>query len=240
VSAPNRKLAPSWQGKPIAAVLFDLDGTLLDTLDDIASALNGALADLQRRTLSTGEVRRLIGRGVPSLVARALTYFGEPAAPQVQAAVVERFCVHYGRLHARAEGTASVYPGVTAGLLALQAAGLRLAVVTNKRRHFARGLLERLGLSETVQVVVGGDTCQRRKPDPLPLRCACAALQIEPAQALMVGDSMIDVLAARAAGMSVICVPYGYNEGRGPESLACDALIPTIADLPALLISARR
>jgi phosphoglycolate phosphatase len=84
-------------------------------------------------------------------------------------------------------------------------------------------------------VVVGGDSCARRKPDPQPLYFACDALRVDPVQALMVGDSMTDVLAARAAGLPVVCVPYGYNEGGDPRTLACDAFIETLADLPALL-----
>jgi phosphoglycolate phosphatase len=87
-------------------------------------------------------------------------------------------------------------------------------------------------------VVVGGDTAEQRKPHPQPLLCACEALQVPPAQTLMVGDSAIDVAAARAAGMRVACVPYGYNEGADPRTLACDAFIDTLADLPTLLLAA--
>ena len=90
-----------------------------------------------------------------------------------------------------------------------------------------------------VGVVVGGDTCERRKPDPQPLLFACQALGLSPSQVLMVGDSINDVTAARAAGIPVVCVPYGYNEGRDPRSLACDAMIETLADLPGLLFTIR-
>jgi len=111
-------------------------------------------------------------------------------------------------------------------------------VVTNKQRHFAIGLLNRLGLSQWIDVVVGGDSCDRRKPDPQPLHFACNALHVGPPQTLMVGDSLTDVLAARAAGLPVVCVPYGYNEGSDPRALSCDAFIETLADLPAILLGA--
>ena len=121
----------------------------------------------------------------------------------------------------------------------LHGVGLKLAVVTNKKHDFAVDLLARSGLSAWIEVVVGGDACARAKPDPQPLHFACNAVQVDPAQALMVGDSLTDVLAARAAGMPVVCVPYGYNEGRDPHTLPCDAFIDTLAELPGLIFSAR-
>jgi phosphoglycolate phosphatase len=116
-------------------------------------------------------------------------------------------------------------------------AGLSVAVVTNKQERFAKALLHRLGLAGWVHLVVGGDTCERRKPDPQPLLFACSTLGIAPAETLMVGDSVNDVKAARAASIPVVCVPYGYNEGNDPRSLECDLLIGTLADLPPLLWS---
>jgi phosphoglycolate phosphatase len=95
--------------------------------------------------------------------------------------------------------------------------------------------LDRLNLSQWIEVVVGGDTCERRKPDPQPLNFACNALHVDPLQALMVGDSRNDVLAARGAGLPVVCVPYGYNEGSDPRELPCDAFIESLAELPGIL-----
>jgi phosphoglycolate phosphatase len=114
-------------------------------------------------------------------------------------------------------------------------AGLRTAVVTNKQHRFADALLKRLGLSGWVDVVVGGDSCARRKPDPQPLLFACESLQAPASESLMVGDSANDVQAARAAGIPVVCVRYGYNEGRAPHTLDCDSLLDSLAELPALL-----
>jgi phosphoglycolate phosphatase len=229
---------PRWKGRSLAAILFDLDGTLLDTVDDIAAALNRALAERHLAALPAAQVRDLIGRGAPALVARAVERLGVTLNAADQTALTDRFYWHYDQLHVLDESNACAYPGVTEGLGKLHALGLRLAVVTNKQKHFAVSLLERLKLSEWIDVVVGGDTCERRKPDPQPLEFACAVLRVEPQQALMVGDSRNDVLAARAAGLPVVCVPYGYNEGSDPRSLPCDAFIESLADLPALLLDA--
>jgi phosphoglycolate phosphatase len=180
-------------------------------------------------------VRKLIGRGAPSLVARALQLAGTGSQEVDVEATLGRFCAHYEQLYAGDGSTATAFPGVLEGLRALHAAGLKLAVVTNKQRRFALQVLGRLGLVRWFEAVVGGDTSGQRKPDPRPLHHACELLQVDSAHALMVGDSAIDVRAARAAGMPVICVPYGYNEGQDASTLECDALVPTLAQLPALL-----
>jgi phosphoglycolate phosphatase len=236
MSARRDLAPPRWRGKLLSAILLDLDGTLLDTVDDIAVALNRALAEKRLATLTTVQVRDLIGRGAPTLIARAVARLGVAVEPAGQATLLERFYFHYAQLHTLNECNLRVYPGVSDGLGKLRALGLRLAVVTNKQKHFAVSLLNRLGLGEWIDVVVGGDTCDRRKPDPQPLLFACESLQVDPVQTLMVGDSMIDVLAARAAGLPVVCVPYGYNEGRDPREISCDAFVETLAELPPLLM----
>lgn len=226
---------PSWRGQPLEAVLFDLDGTLLDTAADISEALNRTLAESGRPAIAENDVRRMIGRGAPILIERATAAQGEAPDERVLGALVERFFHHYGSLQDKNEFAALPYPGASEALRAIHAAGLRTAIVTNKQERFARGLLGRLHLSGWVDCVVGGDSCERRKPDPQPLLFACAQLKVSPSRALMVGDSINDVTAARAASIPVICVPYGYNEGRDPRELACDALVETLADLPGLL-----
>lgn len=218
-----------------AAILFDLDGTLLDTASDIALALRRAMADQGLAAPQVEAVRTMIGKGSPVLVERACAAIGVAADEQQRAALLAGFFDHYGRLEASGESSAQPYVGTREGLVALRAQGVPMAVVTNKFHRFAVALLKHLDLMPYFRVVVGGDTCERRKPDPQPLQWACRQLDIEPGRALMVGDSINDVQAARAAGMPVVCVPYGYNEGLDARTLPCDAFVETLAGLPGLL-----
>jgi phosphoglycolate phosphatase len=234
VSAAPDPRAPPRASAPVQAVLFDLDGTLLDTVADIALALNRALAEQQLRPLAVSTVRELIGRGAPTLIRRARQLVAGREAID-EGRLLERFSYHHERMQALNEERARAYPGVAEGLEKIRALGLRVAVVTNKSRVAAAALLERLGLSQWIELIVDGDSCEQRKPHPQPLLLACQLLGVTPAQALMVGDSTIDVQAARAAGVRIVCVPYGYNEGNDPRTLACDAFIETLGELPALL-----
>jgi phosphoglycolate phosphatase len=225
-----------WHGTALKAVLFDLDGTLLDTAADIAEALNRTLAEQGLPPIAPSEVRRMIGRGSPMLIERASASFGRVLDEPAKAAMLERFFHHYGYLEESGEFKAKPYAGAAECLRALHEAGLRTAVVTNKHERFAVGLLKALGLFGWVDRVVGGDSFPLRKPDPAPLLFACEQLGVAPAHALMVGDSINDVQAAHAAGIPVICVPYGYNEGQDPRQLPCDAFVESLADLPGLLM----
>jgi len=220
-------------------VLFDLDGTLLDTAADITLAINRAVAEYGWTAMAESDVRRMIGRGGLVLVERAAQAQQRTLDESTKASILERFFHHYGELEERDDSTAQPYPGVMAALQRLHEAGLRTAVITNKQQRFAVALLERLGLSQWFDLTVGGDSCERRKPDPQPLLFACQSLRLPAAQALMVGDSINDVQAARAAGIAIICVTYGYNEGQDPRSLPCDAWIDSMGELPALLLPAR-
>ncbi len=232
---PETRSGPNWRGQPLGGVLFDLDGTLLDTASDIARALNHTLADYSLTPLPVSDVTRMVGRGSQSLIERAAAARGQVLTETQRAQMLDLFFRHYGALETRNESDAQPYPGASEALRTLHEAGMRIAVVTNKQRRFANDLLHRLDLMRWVDIVVGGDTCERRKPDPQPLLFACTSLALSPSQALMVGDSINDVAAARAAHMPVVCVPYGYNEGQDPHALACDAMIDNLADLPALL-----
>jgi phosphoglycolate phosphatase len=223
--------------RSVRAVLFDLDGTLLDTAADISVALNRALAEQGLPGLAPAVVRVLIGGGVPTLIGRTVARLGAGAAAVDTEALLDRFTFHYGWINRHEEMQTRAYPGVAEGLAGLHALGLKLAVVTNKPRQATIDLLARLGLARPIQAVVGGDSVVHRKPHPQPLLLACAELQVPPVEALMVGDSLTDVLAARAAGLAVVCVPYGYNEGADPRSLPSDAFVQSVADLPPLLIA---
>ncbi len=224
-----------FQDQRIQALLFDLDGTLLDTAQDMALALQRALADLGLPGPDTAMVRTMIGRGAPMLIQRTDAALRLKLDSPSQDLVLQRFFHHYGLLQDRDEAVAQTYPGVNEGLRHLHNSGVPLAIVTNKQQVFAQKLLQRRGLAHWFGAIVGGDTCARRKPDPQPLLHAAALLGAPAEATLMVGDSVNDVTAARAAHMPVVCVPYGYNEGRDARGLPCDAFIESLAELPALL-----
>ena len=210
----------------IRAVIFDLDGTLVDTAGEIAAAANRMLEELGLSSLPQPAIEALIGRGVRSLVERALAQVEGGALIQVDRAV-ELFEAHY----AKTVGTdAQLFAGVMAGIQRLAERGVPLGVVTNKPRFFTELLLERLGIHPYLKAVVAGDDGFKRKPHGDMLIAACERMGTAPAQSLMVGDSENDIHAARAAGCPVWCVPYGYNEGRGPETLACDRLVATVEE----------
>ena len=214
---------------PIRAVILDLDGTIADTAIEIGLALNETLAESGFAVVSLEAATALIGRGVRSLVERALE---EVNAVTDLDRAVERFERHYARI----VGTrATLFPGVKEGLLALRAAGHRLGVVTNKPRAFTVTLLRNLGVDALFDVVIAGDDGLRRKPFGDMLTAATHAMGMRTAETLMIGDSDNDVLAARDAGCAVWCVPYGYNEGRAPESLQCDRLIGSVLEAARLL-----
>jgi phosphoglycolate phosphatase len=225
-----------FRGRPITGVLFDLDGTLLDTAGDIALALNRAVAEFDWPPMPLPEVRQFIGAGGAVLVDRAAARQGHVLSPALRSEIIQRFFHHYGALGESGEYTADPYPGAIDALRELHAAGVHIAVVTNKLHRFSVNVLRLRGLMEWVDCVVGGDTCERRKPDPQPLLYACEKLGMSPQAALMVGDSINDAQAGRAAGIATICVTYGYNEGNDPKSLPCDQLIDSLEVLPGLLL----
>jgi phosphoglycolate phosphatase len=216
----------------IRAVIFDLDGTLVDTAGEIAIALARSFAEFGLVALPEAAVREMIGRGVAALVERALERLGADVAA---GAVVERFEHHY----AQTVGTAAeLYPSVRDGLARLAARKLPLAVVTNKPRYFTDRLLERLEVRAAFASVVAGDDGWPKKPAGDMLVAACRQMASRVDETLMLGDSANDVLAARAAGCPVWCVPYGYNEGRPVESLACDRIVASVDEAAALVLAA--
>ncbi len=221
-----------WQ---VRAVLIDLDGTLLDTVDDLAAAANAMRADYGygdgggHAPLAVAVVQRYVGRGMAHLVQCCWSDLPAP----LPADAVEVFRRHYRWTNGR---SARVYPGVVEGLAALKNAGLRLACVTNKAQDFVPPLLEASGLAGWFDQVICGDTLARAKPDPLPLQHACAVFGIAPHEAVMIGDSLNDVQAARAAGCPVFCVPYGYAEGASMRAEDCDAIVPTLEAAARLLV----
>jgi len=217
----------------IRAVILDLDGTLLDTAGEIAEAMDRTLDELGFPRVPVGEVTAMIGRGVPKLVERVIARVG--AVGIEPAAMIERFEAHY----AQTVGTsAPLFDGVFPGLVRLYGAGIKLAVVTNKPRFFTEALLDRAEVARFFASVVAGDDGVPKKPAGDMLQAACRAMGTVPHETLMLGDSDNDVAAARAAGCPVWCVPYGYNEGRGPGTLACDRIVATVEEAARLLTGA--
>jgi phosphoglycolate phosphatase len=219
MSSAQNQPAPRYR-----AILIDLDGTLLDTIPDLAAASNAMLEELGAVSLPVSAIATFVGKGTENLVRRCLSdsRVGMPTDPATVENALSVFNRHYHRINGDA---AQLYPGVEEGLAAFRAQGARLAVVTNKPTEFTLPLLERSGLAQWFDAVVCGDTCERKKPDPQPLLHACDLLGCSPGEALAIGDSVNDALAARAAGITVLAVPYGYNEGRDIHELDIDGIV---------------
>ena len=212
------------------AAIIDLDGTLVDTVGDFEVALRLALADLGWPPVPHDFIARTVGKGSEHLLTMTLAEVGAPAALYDQA--WSRYQHHYMAVNGQ---HSEVYPGVFEGLDSLRGAGLKLACLTNKPTAFARPLLLAKGLDGYFTAVFGGDAFARKKPDPLPLLQTCLALGSHPARTLMVGDSSNDAAAARAAGCPVVLVSYGYNHGQPAASAHPDAVLDSLAELPAWL-----
>ncbi|MCL2656187.1 MAG: phosphoglycolate phosphatase [Betaproteobacteria bacterium] len=211
----------------VDAVLFDLDGTLLDTLPDLLTAANRMLAELGQASRTYAEVRRFVGKGIPNLVQRCLS-----DDRSVDPALVEAGLPVYRRHYAVVNGDATrIYDGVEPTLKQLKAQGIRLGLVTNKAQAFTLPLLEHVGLARYFDAVVSGDVLPQKKPDPAPLLHACAQIGVSPARAIMIGDSANDAEAAQAAGMPVLLANYGYSEGRPVDTIKCDGVISALPEL---------
>lgn|SRR5690625_988493 len=219
----------------VRAVLFDLDGTLVDSVPDLATAVDAMLVEMRREAVGEAQVRQWVGNGAQRLVKRALTgeMQAEPEAALFETAL-SRFLDHYAR---HLTDRSRLYDGAREALASLRAQGLLLGLVTNKPERFIAPLLSSLAIEADFSVVVGGDTLAQKKPHPAPLLHAAQQLKVEPEAVLMVGDSRNDVLAARHAGMRVLCVPYGYNHGEDIQAAAPDALVANLRDIAELLKS---
>lgn len=214
----------------IRAVLFDLDGTLVDSVPDIAVAVDRMLYDLGRAPAGESRVRGWVGNGGRMLVRRALAFdvAGVPDDDALLPRAMEIFFRHYDDSNGEAS---RLYPGVAEALDGLAARGLAMAVITNKPHRYVAPLFEALGILQHFPVLIGGDTLPVKKPDPAPLWHACELLGVRPAQSLMVGDSTNDIEAARAAGCPVVAVDYGYNYGRPVAEDNPDRVLSDLRDL---------
>ena len=194
-------------------IIFDLDGTLIDSVPDLASAVNHMLKTLDREPFEEETIRYWVGNGAQVLVKRALSgssNINEDLNEALFHKALDIFLAFYGQHLSNATKT---YPHVPATLRALKSEGYRLAIVTNKPYDFVGPILEGLRLDDLFELILGGDSLEKKKPDPSPLLHVCETLNIPLEASVMVGDSKNDILAANAAGMQSIGVTYGYNYG---------------------------
>ncbi len=208
---------------PQHAFLFDLDGTLADTLADIAASTNHVRAAHGLAALPAAVVRTFVGDGARTLLRRALDG-ALPTDPPAREAAIDAAFALYAEHHATGcLCQVRAYPGVTEVLTGLRAEGCALAVVTNKPERFAVPIVAHLGLHALLPVVVGGDTLAVKKPDPAPLRHALARLGVPAAHATMVGDGVQDLRAAKAAGLRTIACLFGYGDAAALRAEGADA-----------------
>ena len=214
-------------------ILIDVDGTLVDSVPDLAYCVDSMMVALDRAPHGEASVRLWVGNGVERLVRRALVgaLQGEP-----DDADFERAYPLFLELYAENTSKRScLYPGVRDGLDILKAADYCLGCVTNKAAQFTEPLLKDLGLYEDFSIVISGDTLSKKKPDPAPLLHAAEFFDCDPGNALMIGDSVSDVAAARAAGFQIVCVSYGYNHGVDIRESAPDAVVDSFVEINPLL-----
>ena len=220
----------------LQAVMIDLDGTMVDTIGDFEVALNRALSDLQVPTANRLLIERSIGKGSEHLIRTVLKHqFALPEmsgntreVEQLFTPVWKRYEHHYLSINGE---FSNVFPGVMEGLEQIKALGLPMACLTNKPVSFTLPLIQDKGLAPYFTKVFGGDSFERKKPDPLPLLKTCEALQSLPAQTLMVGDSSNDAQAADAAGCPVVLMTYGYNHGEPIQNTPALAWLDSLAQL---------
>lgn len=214
-------------------ILIDVDGTLVDSVPDLAYCVDEMMKQLGMPTHGEAKVRNWVGNGVERLTRRALIgqLNGEP-----DEALFDKAYPIFLDLYAKNTSQRSVlYPGVREGLDYLKSAGYKLGCVTNKAALFTIPLLKDLGVHDDFENIVCGDTLPEKKPHPMPLLHSAEVMGVKPEESLMVGDSMSDVKAARAAGFQIICMSYGYNHGEDIRDSNPDAVIDSMAELKNLI-----
>lgn len=213
-------------------VLLDLDGTLVDSIPDLANAINKTLLEFSFPERKLESIRNWVGNGIDKLLHRAITndIDGE-ADSDLFSKLYSRFMTIYKNNMCE---TSSCYPGVREGIDFLKEKNIKLGCVTNKSGAFVEPILEKLGLLNDMSIIIAGDTLAKKKPDPLPLLHAASVFDADPKNSLMIGDSISDVTAARAAEFQIVCVSYGYNHGRDIHETKPDAVVDSLAELQQL------
>jgi phosphoglycolate phosphatase len=217
----------------IRAAIIDLDGTMLDTVPDFELALNGMRAELGLAPISQQVIKPMVGKGSEKLIRDVLSLDLPPARVDE---LFDTGMATYQRHYLAINGERSeLYADVIEGLAQLKTLGLRMACVTNKPVSFAEPLLAQKGLAPYFELMYGGDSLPKKKPDPLPLLQVCRDFGLEPAEVVAIGDSSNDAEAARAAGCFVLTVPYGYNHGRPVHEIDSDGIVATLLEAANLI-----
>lgn len=218
--------------KKPSVVLIDLDGTLVDSVPDLTWATDQMMAYFELPPCGEAKVRTWVGNGVGKLIKRALTdeLDGEPETALFDKALP----VFMDRYKQHVCVDSYLYPGVKQGLTWLKQQKIKLGCVTNKNEQFTLPVLEQLGIRDDFDIVISGDTLPLKKPDPAPLLHGADYFGVTPDKAMMIGDSINDVNASRAAGFNIVCVSYGYNHGMDIRTTEPDAVIDTFAELESL------
>jgi len=212
----------------VRAAIIDLDGTMLDTVPDFHVAINGMRSEFELAPISAEAIKNMVGKGSENLIRSVLALdFDADGVEQRFEQAMEAYQRHYLAING---DFSTLYPDVVQGLEAMKAAGLRLACVTNKPVAFALPLLKQKKLAAYFDVVYGGDSLPKKKPDPLPLLQVCADFDLAPAKVVAIGDSSNDAQAARAAGCPVLTVPYGYNHGHSIHDTDSDGIVNTLLE----------
>ncbi len=214
-------------------VLIDVDGTLVDSVPDLAFCVDEMMKQLGMPMHGEAKVREWVGNGVERLTRRAL--IGQLEGEPDEALFKKAYPIYLDLYAKNTSQRSELYPGVIEGLDYLQSVGYKLGCVTNKAAQFTLPLLKDLGIFDRFEIVVSGDTLAKKKPDPMPLLHVAEHFGVAPAKAMMLGDSVSDVKAARAAGFQIVCMSYGYNHGVDIRDAKPDAVLDSMAELQSLL-----
>ena len=214
-------------------IMIDLDGTLVDSVPDLSYCVDQLMSAMGRDKCGEGKVRQWVGNGVPKLVERCLT--GELEGEVNQADFTKAYPIFLDLYAQNTVKHSCLYAGVREGLDYMQQQNYILGCVTNKSEQFTLPILKHFGIFDGFGIVISGDTLEQKKPDPLPLLHAAKFFGVKPNDALMLGDSISDVKAARAADFAIICMSYGYNHGNDIANAKPDLVIDSMSELKAYL-----
>ncbi len=214
-------------------IMIDVDGTLVDSVPDLSWCLDETLKQVGLPPRGEAAARKWVGNGVIRIVQRGIA--NDIDAPHDEE-IFEKAMPIFREIYAENTSKRSnLYPGVEEGLEYLKSTGIKIGCITNKDEQFTHPILKDLGIWDYFEIVISGDTLEKKKPDPLPLLHGAKELGANPENSMMLGDSMSDVKAARAAGFDIICMSYGYNHGIDIRDSEPDAVIDSMAELKSMI-----